>query len=142
MTVYEPTNNTNIRTTAKIFKPNAVLYPELSYSITGICFTVHKELGPYAREKQYGDAIETILKESGIPYEREVRIGESGNILDFLVEGKLALELKAKRALLSMDYRQIQNYLQHSGVRLGILINFRETYIKPQRIVRIDSPRL
>ena len=43
-----------------------VLYPELSYKITGILFNVHNELGSYAREKQYGDLIEEKLKESKI----------------------------------------------------------------------------
>ena len=39
-----------------------LIYPELSYAINGICFTVQNELGRFAREKQYGDAIATRLK--------------------------------------------------------------------------------
>ncbi|KKQ27340.1 MAG: hypothetical protein US41_C0020G0008 [Parcubacteria group bacterium GW2011_GWB1_37_13] len=116
-----------------------VLHPELSYKITGILFDVHNELGPYAREKQYGDLIEEKLKESKIFYEREPSIGDSGNILDFIVDKKIILELKAVRILTREHYRQIQNYLQHTKLDLGLLVNFRNKYVKPSRIIRIHS---
>ena len=38
-----------------------VIHPELSYTITGILFATHNELGLYAREKQYSDLIEKHL---------------------------------------------------------------------------------
>ena len=116
-----------------------ILYPELSYQITGILFDVHNELGPYAREKQYGDLIEEKLKESGIPYGREIGMGSSGNILDFIVDKKIILELKTTRILSRESYRQIQNYLQQTRLDLGLLVNFRNKYIKPVRIIRINS---
>ena len=116
-----------------------VLHPELSYTITGILFSVHNELGPYAREKQYGDLIERKLIESKISYKREVVIGDTGNILDFIIDKKIILELKTTRILTREHYRQIQNYLQQTGLNLGLLINFRDRYIKPSRIIRINS---
>jgi GxxExxY protein len=116
-----------------------VLYPELSYQITGILFSVHNELGQYAREKQYGDLIEEKLKESKIPYGREISIGSSGNVLDFIIDKKIILELKTVRILTRECYRQIQNYLQQTGLNLGLLANFRNKYIKPSRIIRIHS---
>ncbi len=116
-----------------------VLYPELSYQITGILFSVHNELGPYAREKQYGDLIEDKLKELKFIYRREMTVGDSGNILDFVVENKIILELKAVRILSREHYRQIQNYLQQTKLDLGLLVNFRNKYIKPSRIIRINS---
>ena len=116
-----------------------VLYPKLSYEITGILFATHNELGQYAREKQYGDLIEKKLKENKIPYEREVAIADSGNILDFIVDNKIALELKSIRIITRENYRQIQNYLQQTGLKLGILVNFRNKYLKPVRNIRIDS---
>ena len=119
-------------------KATELLYPELSYTITGVCFSVHNELGRFAREKQYGDALETKLIETGIAFERECRVGDSGNILDFIIEEKIAVELKAKPILLREDYRQIQNYLHQTRLKLGLLINFRSQYLKPARIVRID----
>ncbi len=115
-----------------------VLYPELSYVITGILFAAHNELGQFAREKQYGDLIERKLKEAKVSYNREVNIDRS-NILDFVLEDKIVLELKASRTITQDNYRQIQNYLQQTNLQLGILVNFRNQYIKPIRIIRIDS---
>ncbi|MDO8573098.1 MAG: GxxExxY protein [bacterium] len=116
-----------------------VIYPELSYTVTGILFAVHNELGPYAREKQYGDLIEEKLKETDILYKREVAIADSGNILDFIIDNKIVLELKSVRIITRENYRQIQNYLQQAQMKLGLLVNFRNKYLKPIRIIRIDS---
>lgn len=128
-----------IRITTNNKVSEKVLHPELSYLITGILFSVHNELGPYAREKQYGDLIEEKLKESKITYEREFSLGNSGNVLDFLIDGKTILELKTARILTREHYRQIQNYLQQTELDLGLLVNFRNKYIKPSRIIRIHS---
>jgi len=119
---------------------NKLIYPELSYILTGICFEAHNELGRYCREKQYGDFIEKKLKEIKIPYKREFSIAETGNIFDFFVDDKVALEIKSKRIITKEDYFQIQRYLQAAGIKLGLLVNFRAQYIKPIRIVRIDTP--
>ena len=116
-----------------------LLYPALSYQLYGICFDTHNELGRFAREKQYGDAVEERLKEKKIAYKRECAIGTSGNVADFIVGNAIVIELKAKRTLTREDFRQLQNYLQQTGLRLGLLVNFREQKIKPRRIVRIDT---
>ncbi|MEK7170376.1 MAG: GxxExxY protein [Patescibacteria group bacterium] len=118
-----------------------LIYPELSYDVTGVCFVAHNALGQYAREKQYGDIIETKLKEKRLPYKRELALASSGNIVDFLIDDKIVLELKSVRILTKDIYEQVQRYLQESGMRLGLLVNFRNKYIKPVRVVRIDSRR-
>jgi GxxExxY protein len=120
-------------------QPQKVIYPELSYTITGLLFAVHNELGRFAREKQYADLLEIKLKQTHTAFKRELAVSDSGNIIDFIVEDKVVLELKAVRMLTREHYRQIQNYLQQTQIRLGLLVNFRSEYLKPVRIIRIDS---
>ncbi|MCR4280758.1 MAG: GxxExxY protein [Candidatus Kaiserbacteria bacterium] len=116
-----------------------VLHPDLSYKIVGICFEVHNELGQFAREKQYADLLEDKLKSQNLKYNRELILGDSGNIIDFLVENKIALELKTKRLVGRSEYRQIQNYLQQSKLDLGLLINFSDKFLRPKRILRTTA---
>ena len=132
--------DTNIRNNTKKVSEK-VIYPDLSFDLVGIFLEVRKEIGMYGREKQYADAIEKKLETRKVAYVRELRVSDSGNTLDFLIEEKIVLELKAKRMLTSEDYRQIQHYLQETQMRLGLLVNFRETCIKPVRIVRIDDAK-
>lgn len=127
------TNNTNNTNKGKL------IYPELSYLITGICFEVHNQLGRYSREKQYGDLLEEKLKEVKIPYEREFKIAKTGNTVDFFIDNKIILELKAEPLILKEDYYQTQRYLQASNVKLALLVNFRNRYLKPIRVVKIDT---
>ena len=125
------TNNTN--------KKEKLIYPELSYLITGICFAVHNQLGRFAREKQYCDSMEARLKELKIFYEREYTVKDTGNRVDFLIDNKIILEIKTKKFITKEDYYQIQRYLQVLNIRLGLLVNFRSRYLKPLRIIRIDT---
>lgn len=113
-----------------------LLYGDLSYEINGILFSVHNELGRFAREKQYADLIEQKLKQHNIKYRRECPIGDSGNTIDFIIEDVIILELKAKPFLLNADYDQVQRYLHMCDIHLGILVNFRPKYIQPKRILK------
>ncbi len=115
------------------------LYGDLTYELNSLLFSVHNELGRFAREKQYGDLLEEKMKVAGIRYQREVRVGDSGNVLDFLVEDSIVLELKTKPFLLREDYAQVQRYLHVVHLRLGILVNFRPKYLQPKRILHVDA---
>ncbi|OGG50478.1 hypothetical protein A2763_01750 [Candidatus Kaiserbacteria bacterium RIFCSPHIGHO2_01_FULL_54_36] len=116
-----------------------ILHPELSFAIVGACFDVHNELGRFAREKQYADALEERFRADGLRYVREFRLGDSRNVVDFLVEEKIILELKTVRFLTTSYFRQIQNYLQQARVDLGLLINFSDIALQPRRILRISD---
>ncbi|MBI2640785.1 MAG: GxxExxY protein [Candidatus Sungbacteria bacterium] len=107
--------------------------------LTGICFDVHNKIGRFSREKQYCDLLEDKLKELEVPYKREYVVGKTGNRVDFLIDEKIVLEAKTRRLFLKDDYFQLQRYLQILDKRLGLLVNFRNRYIKPLRVVKIDT---
>ena len=122
-----------------------ILHKELSYKINGILFKVHNKLGRFRNEKQYSDAIEQELKILSIPYKREFRLASSfkgennnRNIIDFVIDGKIILEVKAKPITTKSDYFQSQRYLHSADYKLGILVNFRRQYLKPKRIINAD----
>lgn len=127
-------------TKTPIYKSRKVdlLYPELSYELVGLCYDTHNEKGGFAREKQYADAFEEKLEAAGIQFEREFQIGDTGNTADFFVEGKIILEFKAKRFLAPGDFVQTQRYLQATGVKLGILVNFGPKYVQAERVVLVE----
>ena len=126
-------------------KEGKIIHKELSYKITGLLFDVHNELGRFCREKQYGDRLESLLRESDITFEREKALPVAGidnnttNKVDFVLQGKILLDLKAKTVITKADYYQMQRYLKASGLKLGILVNFCTKYLHPIRIIRINS---
>ena len=125
-------------------KENTLLYPEESYKIIGAIYEVHKELGPGLMEKVYQEALEKELELQGIPFEREKYFAimykgkelEQKYIADFVCYDKIVIELKAVDELLPVHKAQVINYLTITGYQLGLLVNFNETKIKPERIVR------
>ncbi len=125
-----------------LIKPECVYYPELSYVLTGLLFKVHNNLGQYCSERQYGDLLAQELQNLSIPFQREYRLpatfsGEivGRNKLDFLIDDKIILELKACKVLTKLEYSQTLRYLQASHKKLAILVNFHTKYIQPKRIL-------
>jgi len=121
---------------------NKLVYPELSYKICGFLFYIHNQLGRFRKEKDYADALEIVFKENKTPYSRETRTDNSllsqrfGLYkLDFLIDNKVILELKAKTLLTKEDYYQLKRYLESKKLKLGLLVNFRDKYLKPKRVI-------
>lgn len=121
-----------------------LIYPELSYQITGILFKIHNEIGRFGREKQYGDLFEKMLEEAGVVFQREKPLPIVGldnkftNIVDFDISNRLLVDLKAKPLIQKEDFSQMKRYLDASKYKLGLIVNFHQKYLKPIRIVRSD----
>ena len=128
----------------KIYKN--VLYPELSYKICGLCFKIHNELGRFCNELQYADALENLFKTEKIEYERETPLpasfegeNERRNIPDFTIQKTIILDLKAKRIISKDDYYQMRRYLTAFNKELGLIVNFREYYLSPKRVLNKEN---
>lgn len=121
---------------------NKYLYQELTGRIIHCCMDVHNELGCGFLEKVYQEALEIVLKEEGINYEREkhLPIQFRGTILqcdyiaDFVIDNKVIVELKAVSALDSLFEAQVINYLRATGLQVALLINFGQKDLQIKRL--------
>lgn len=123
-----------------------LIYPELSYKICGYLFYVHNNLGRFRKEKEYADAVEIVFEENGLKFERESMIknnflNKKLNFykLDFLIDNRLILEIKSKPAIEKSDYYQLKKYLESKKLKLGLLVNFRDKYLKPHRVLNSSN---
>ena len=112
----------------------------------GVLFKVHSKLGPKLQEKYYQKAIEIEFKRQEIPYEKEKQIRleyENERIgryfIDFVVNGKIALEIKAADYFKRDFTSQVLAYLDSAKLKLGIIANFNGNKLLYKRLV---NPRL
>jgi len=119
-----------------------IVYKDLSYQINRLLFEVHNELRRHCNEKQYGDLLESKLKKNNFRYEREKIIPQSfngekfgRNRVDFIIEDKIVIEIKLKRVIARDDYYQVLRYLKAFNKKLGLIVNFREKFLQPKRVL-------
>jgi len=116
---------------------------ELSYAIVGVLLDIQKELGGGYQEKYYQRAIASGLKAKRILFVEQVSVPLSYQgdaigryFLDFLVENKVVLEVKAGSKLYVRDTRQVLSYLKAQNIPLGILANFARKGVSIKRILK------
>lgn len=119
---------------------------DITYAINGSVFEVNKVLGPGFLEKVYENALLIELRRRGITADNQIPIkviykenvvGEY--IVDILVEGKIIIELKTVKAIDKIHEAQLLNYLKATGIRVGILVNFKHPKTEIKRMV-LDLP--
>lgn len=102
---------------------------------------VHKRLGNGFQEVIYQRALAIEMRLSNIQFEREFdmeiiyrdeHIGTRR--VDFLVEGKISVELKAISKLEDVHFAQAINYLEAYNLEIGLLINFGEMSLVYKRL--------
>ena len=115
---------------------------DITYAINGAVFEVNRILGSGFLEKVYENALLVELKrrrlkaESQVPIRvlyKESVVGEY--IADILVEDKVMVELKTVETLEKIHEAQLLNYLKATGIRVGILVNFKHPKAEIKRMV-------
>ncbi|TMI92324.1 MAG: GxxExxY protein [Bacteroidetes bacterium] len=106
-------------------------FSDITEKIIGFGMKVHRELGSGFQEYIYQRALEIELKKASIKFIREYEMpiyyqGEKigMRIVDFFVDEKIMVELKAVTDLEDVHLAQALNYLEASGHEIGLLINF------------------
>ncbi|HPN96636.1 MAG TPA: GxxExxY protein [Candidatus Moranbacteria bacterium] len=118
-----------------------LLYKDLSYNIQGAFIEVRKNFGPGHKEIVYQNALQEEFVTRGISVEKEKNINiyspktgkKMGNYrVDFLVDRKIIIELKAIDLLPKNLLDQVYSYLRNSEYELGYFVNFKspKLYIK------------
>lgn len=116
---------------------------ELSYKVVGVLFDVYNSLGGGYQEKYYQRAIAKELEKRDIKFTQQIKIpidfkGDSIGryFLDFLIENKIVLEIKAANKFYGRDVKQILAYLKNGEIDLGILVNFTRNGLQLKRVLR------
>ena len=117
-------------------EPSADL-DELARAVIGALIEVHRIIGPGFLEQTYEEALAIELKLREIQFNRQVPIPVvyKGNKicegrLDFLVEGKLIIEIKGCDCLAPIHKAQVISYLKATGHKLALLVNFNVPVLK------------
>ena len=109
-----------------------LLFKEEVYGIIGAAMKVYNTLGPGFLEAVYQESFEIELEEQKIQFMPQQAITiyygtkqlRSKNIADFLIYGKIIVEIKAIQSISAREEAQIINYLNASGHQLDLLIIF------------------
>ena len=111
--------------------------------IIAAAIRVHRSLGPGFLESIYEEALAVEFALSGIQFVRQYtvplfyrdhQIGE--HRLDFLVEGKIVVELKAVSRLEDIHFAIGRSYLKAISLEDGLLFNFATTPLTIKRFCR------
>ncbi len=109
-----------------------LLFQAETYRILGACFSVYRDKGCGFLEAVYQECLAIEFEDQGIPFieQQPLVLRYRGRTLkqtyktDFVTFGKVLLELKAVSHLSDEHRAQVLNYLNATGLTLGLLINF------------------
>ena len=116
---------------------------QLTDRIISSAIHVHRELGPGFLESIYEEALAVEFALSGVQFIRQKpiplfykdhQVGE--HRLDFLVEGKIVVELKAISALEDIHFAIGRSYLKATNLEDGLLLNFATSALTIKRFCR------
>ena len=116
-------------------------HQDLTYKIIGCAMEVHKHLGNGFQEVIYQRALAIEMQIQGLNFSREFEMELSykgyhigKRRVDFLVDDKIMVEIKAVINLEDVHLAQAMNYVEAYNVDIGLLINFGARSLQHKRV--------
>jgi len=118
------------------------LHSELTKKIIGAGIEVHKQLGPGFPEKIYQRALAEEFRKQKMTFVREKKFQIQYNgkevgydFMDFCVDDKIVVELKAVREIMDLHAKQLVGYLKSGNLKLGLILNFGKSKLEIKRVI-------
>lgn len=115
----------------------------LARAILDCAGEVHAELGAGFLESVYARSMMLALRQKGLDAESDcpIRVMFRGRCVgefyaDLFVEARIIVELKAARFIAPEHQAQVLNYLNATGIDVGLLINFGKPKLEIRRLFR------
>ncbi len=120
-----------------------LLHGELTREIIGCAMTVLNELRPGLDEKLYERAlvIELVSKGLNVEQQRQFAVVYKGEVIgslipDLIVADSVIVDAKVVSAFNETHLAQMTGYLALTGLRVGLLVNFKDAKLEWKRLVR------
>ena len=118
-------------------------YSDITQKIIGCAMKVHRVLGNGFQEVIYQRALAIEMEKQGLQFarEKEMPIHYEGfeigtRRVDFFVESKVMVELKALTELEDVHLAQALNYLEAYKMEIGLLLNFGAKSLQFKRLIK------
>jgi GxxExxY protein len=116
-------------------------YSEITQKIIGCAMKVHNTLGNGFQEVIYQRCLAIEMEKQGLGFVREQEqtiyyegVDVGTRRVDFFVEDKVLVEIKAVIKLENVHLAQAINYLEAFNLEVGLLINFGSTSLEFKRL--------
>jgi GxxExxY protein len=114
-----------------------ILHRDLVFQIVGCAFDVVKELGHGLHEKPYENALVIAFQDAEIPVQQQVShpIHFKGRLVgeyvpDLIVGEAVIVDTKVIEHITDHERGQMLNYLRITGLRVGLIINFKRAKLE------------
>jgi GxxExxY protein len=127
---------------------NEILLKDEVFRVMRAAFEVIKELGHGLHEKPFENALVVELGLAGIPFQQQPRspviyknVSVSEYVPDLIAFGQIIADAKVIERITDHERGQMLNYLRITGLRVGVLINFKRAKLEWERVILSDHSR-
>jgi GxxExxY protein len=126
------------------FDPTQYPHGELTDAIIGSAMTIHRELGPGLDEKIYENSLCIEFTEKQIPFTQQQifpvhyhqqYVGKL--ITDLIADSKVIVETKVVDQIIDAQIAQVLSYLSITGLKVGLILNFKPASLVVKRVANI-----